>query len=151
MTAVRAFVLGVTLVTVACGGSRPSPAALEPGVQPCAYCRMIVVDRHFASQIVSPDDEPRFFDDLGCLGNYLKTRSPLSVGSAVYVADHRTGDWVALTSANYTRVDEIAAPMGSHIIAHATTASRDADHGAVNGVAMKTAEVFPAGLPEQTP
>jgi len=151
MTALRVFVLGLTLATVACGGGAPSPAVLELGAHPCAYCRMIVVDRHFSSQVVSADEEPRFFDDLGCLGNYLKTRSPLSVDSAVYVADHRTGDWVALTSAVYTRADTISAPMGSHVIAHATTASRDADQGAVNGVAMKTAEAFPAGLPEQTP
>ena len=42
-----------------------------PRTTPCGYCRMIVSDQRFASQIVAPYEEPRFFDDLGCLARYL--------------------------------------------------------------------------------
>jgi copper chaperone NosL len=95
---------------------------------------MGVTDARFASQIVVAGDEPRFFDDLGCLTRYLA--DPVNVippNAGVFVADHRTTSWVRANQAMFTRVEAVHAAMGSHIIAHESTASRDADPDAKNG------------------
>ena len=106
MRPARAIVAGLCLVAAACraGGIAP-PAVWEPGLHACSFCRMTVVDRRFASQLVVPYEEPRFFDDMGCLSNYLSRQAALPAAAVVYVADHRTGAWIPAHAAVYTRVD----------------------------------------------
>jgi copper chaperone NosL len=137
--------IAVAALAAACGSAPPPPATLDPGADACSYCRMIVSDTRFASQIVAPYEEPRFFDDLGCLGHYLANSPELPAGAVVYVADHRTKGWVRADRAVYTRVDALSAPMGSHVIAHESDASRRADPDAAGGVAIDASAVFPGG------
>jgi len=147
MIAVRVVVAGLVLAALACGASGVTPpVAWASGTYACSSCRMTVVDRHFASQLVTPGEEPRVFDDMGCLASYL-AKQPAVAGAVVYVSDHRTGDWVPATDAVYTRVESLRAPMGSHIVAHRDRASRDADPQAAGGSVVEIREVFSAGLP----
>lgn len=135
------------LSAAACRAAAPGPAALDPGHDACGYCRMVVSDQQFASQLVVPYEEPRFFDDMGCLRNYLAATSKLPAQARVYVADHRTKAWIPAEGAVYTQVDGLTAAMGSHIIAHGSAASRDADPDAATGVALDTQAVFGGRLP----
>lgn len=140
--AARLAAIAIVLL-VACGAA-PGPATLDPRNDTCRYCRMVVSDQRLASQIVAPHEEPRFFDDLGCLKNYLDATPDLSSGAVIYVADHRTRAWVRAGDATYTRV-ESTAPMGSHFIAHASEASRDADPDAAKARPVAVADVLPVG------
>lgn len=107
---------------------------------------MTVSDLRFAAQIVAPGEEPRFFDDLGCLQHFLKA-GEVPDGATAYVADHRTRAWVPAARAVYVRNDTVATPMASHLIAYADAASRDADpHG--RGTQLSATDLFgPAGPP----
>jgi copper chaperone NosL len=108
---------------------------------------MAISEARLASQLVAPGEEPRFFDDLGCLGNYLKGRTP-PPGSVAYVADHRTKAWVPAAAAVYTRVKRVETPMSSHLLAHADAQSRDQDPEAADGVAVAASEILgPSGPP----
>ena len=138
----RSLVALVLLASSAACSGRAAPATLDPHADACGSCRMIVADQHFASQIVAPYQEPRFFDDFGCLQRYLD-RTTLPSGAVIFVADHRTGDWIAADSAVYSRADAIAAPMGSHIIAHASLASRQADPDAASAEDVARQTLFP--------
>ena len=134
------------LAMVACGGGTPEPAALDTRNEQCASCRMAVSSGVFASQLVAPGELPRFFDDLGCLADYLKAgRAP--AGATAFVADHRTKAWVRADRAVYTRVPGLETPMGSHAIAHADAASRDADPDARTGAPLTAPELFGPGGP----
>jgi copper chaperone NosL len=142
------------LLALACAGGPPPPAALETNAEACAWCRMSVSDPRLAAQLVAPSEEPMFFDDIGCLANMLEgvrrdgKRSP----GMAYLADHRTGAWVPAHRAILTRNRSFATPMGSHLLAHADTASRDADPAAAGGVSVALAEVFgPSGPPDGLP
>jgi copper chaperone NosL len=109
---------------------------------------MVVSDARFAAQLVAPSEEPRFFDDIGCLHDHLGTPEGKPTGAVAYVADHRTRAWVPAGRAVYTRVPGLATPMGSHLVAHADPASRDADPDARGGTPVTATEVFgPAGPP----
>jgi copper chaperone NosL len=145
-SAVSVLALLATLAA-ACGGGAPEPAALDTRNEQCASCRMAVSDARFSSQLVAPGELPRFFDDLGCLADYLKAgKAP--AGAMAFVADHRTKAWIRADRAVYTRVAGLATPMGSHVIAHADAASRAADADARTGTPVAAAELFgPAGLP----
>jgi copper chaperone NosL len=141
------LMLALVSTTLACAGSAPQPAPLDTRNEQCSSCRMSVSAAGFASQLVAPGETPRFFDDLGCLADYLKAgKAP--AGAVAFVADHRTKQWVRAERAVYTRVDGLATPMGSQVIAHADTASRDLDPDARGGRPVETSSFFgPAGLP----
>lgn len=129
-----------------CASGPPAPAELDTRTEACRSCRMAVSEARFAAQIVAPAEEPRFFDDLGCLRDFLRAGG-VPAGSAAYVADHRTREWVDAARAVYTRVPGLPTPMGSHLVAHADATSRDADPLARGGSALGAADVFGDGLP----
>lgn len=144
--------LALTCLLAACASGAPAPATLDTKNESCAWCRMAVSDARFAGQIVAPSEEPRFFDDVGCLGHFAAGEKTRRAGAVAYVADHRTRTWVRADAALYTEVPSHATPMGSHLIAHADAASRDADPDAKGGTPRTPAEVFgPAGPPGGAP
>ena len=104
---------------------------------------MTVSDRGFAAQIVAPGEEPLFFDDLGCLREHLAAPdTPLPEDAAVYVADHRTGEWVDVRNAVFTRREGLATPMASGLMAHASAASRQEDEEARGGVRVPASDIL---------
>jgi copper chaperone NosL len=140
----------IALASLACGGGALQPAVLDTRNESCATCRMAVSEARFAAQVVAPGELPRFFDDLGCLSTYLRGgRAPAE--AAVFVADHRSRAWVRADAAVYTRVPAMPTPMGSHLIAHADAASRDADGAARGGTPVPAAEIFGAGVAGRSP
>jgi copper chaperone NosL len=110
---------------------------------------MVVSDLRFAAQLVAPSEEPRFFDDIGCLASFLKGGGAPARGQIAYVADHRTKLWIRAASALYTKAPNLQTPMNSFLIAHADAASREADPDAKGGTPMTVERVFgPNGVPD---
>ena len=142
MKAAKRLATLALLCAAACSRGPTPAAALDPKNDACANCRMAVSDVHFAAQLVAPREEPRFFDDLGCLRDYLAANPQRPQGTLAYVADHRTGEWVLATSAVYSQGPAIEAPMGSHLMAHATFASREQDPAARGTQVRRTEELF---------
>jgi copper chaperone NosL len=141
----RKVLVALLGLAAACApGGPPPPAPLDTANEACRHCRMMVSDARFAAQLIAPAEEPRFFDDLGCLRDFLREKPAEVAGYTIYVADHRTRAWVAAEQAVYTRVESLWTPMGSHLIAHADAASRAADPEARGGAALTAAEVFPS-------
>jgi copper chaperone NosL len=148
----RSFAAIVMTLAFACRQAQPVPARLDPKTDACAFCRMAVSDQRYAAQIVAHGEEPRFFDDLGCLGHYVEGRKDLPLDAVLYVADHRTKAWVRADRAVYTQVAALETPMSSHIIAHAEAASRDLDPDARGGRPVTVGELFHAAtLPGSRP
>ena len=148
MSRFTAIVFGLA-VALALGGCSDGlqPENLVKGQDACALCRMPVSDIHFAAQITAPGELALFFDDAGCLGEFVKG-DKAKAGSLAFVADHRTGSWVRADRALYTRVPTLSTPMNHHLIAHENAGSRDADPDARGGLAVEPREIFgPKGPP----
>ena len=143
-----AAVVFVSTLAAACADGPAKPASLSGSNEACRYCRMAVSNQRFAGQIVAPGEEPVFFDDIGCLSNYVQGRRALPRGAVVYVADHRTREWVSAAASIFTMVPGLETPMASHLIAHASGASLDADPVAAGGRRVAVSTLFPGGLPE---
>jgi copper chaperone NosL len=123
-----------------CATGPAPPADLDTQNDACSVCRMMVSDRRLAAQIASAGQEPRFFDDLGCLASFLNDR-PAQGGETVYVADHRTGEWTAATKAIFSRLPRASTPMGSGLIAHTDANSKALDDRAAGSTSV-AAELF---------
>lgn len=140
----------VLVAAVSCGGGPPPPAVLDTRNDVCAFCRMAVSVQRTAGQIVAPSEEPKFFDDIGCLRDYLKQHPRLPSGTVAYVADHRTGGWVPAGRAVFTRTRDVQTPMASGVIAHGDASSRDLDGDAAGGWDVPVAMIlgpFATGAP----
>jgi copper chaperone NosL len=135
------------VLLTACGGRPPAPARLDTANDACRFCRMAISDQRTAAQLVAPGEEPLFFDDLGCLRDFLASGPRIRPGAIAYVADHATGNWVAADVAVYTRLSTVETPMGSHLLAHSSAAARAADPEAAGGAPLSVAEVFGAAGP----
>jgi copper chaperone NosL len=123
-----------------CGGGGPSQ--VDPRNDACAFCRMPVSNPKLAGQLASPGEEPKFFDDIGCLRDYVAGNPKLPARAAAYVADHETGRWLPASAASYERCPGVETPMGSHLVAHA------AGSNAGTGCEPRTfADVFGAAGP----
>jgi copper chaperone NosL len=143
MSKAIAAMLTVLTVLGGCGGDGPVP--IEKGTA-CAFCRMTISDPRLAAEIVAPGEEPRVYDDIGCLANDLRQR-PAPAAARAFVADFSTGTLIPAAEAVYTRDESIATPMSSHVVAHATTAARDADGRIRSGTPVSAADVFGRTLP----
>jgi copper chaperone NosL len=110
---------------------------------------MLVSDPRTAAQLVSPGEEPLFFDDLGCLGRYLREH-PRRHGAIAYIADHRTGRWVLASEAVYVRQPSASTPMDSHLLGYGSASSRDSDPAAQGGRAVSVGDVLGEVVPEAT-
>ncbi len=144
---VRRYVLpAFTWLVLAGCSSAQQPAQVDTRNDACAHCRMTVSDLRFAAQIVAPGEEPRFFDDIGCLRDFLK-KAEVSKGATSYVADHRTKTWVAADKAVYVRNDQVQTPMASHLLAYGDPESRDADRDGIGTRLTVTAVFGPGGPP----
>ena len=115
--AARASAALSAVLALRCGAGAPAPAAVDVKNDACAFCRMPVSDPKLAAQLAAPSEDPRLFDDVGCLRDYLAGHPSLPARSAAYVADHGTGRWVPASSAVYERCPGLQTPMGSHLIA----------------------------------
>jgi copper chaperone NosL len=141
-----ALALILAIAAPGCGPSGdPPPAALDTSSETCRSCRMPVSDPRLAAQLVAPGEEPAFFDDIGCLRDFLGRSANATAkapGTIAYVADHRTASWQRAARAVYSRCPSLETPMGSHLMAHADAASRDADAASAGCRAVSAEEVF---------
>ncbi len=148
MNASRAVTLFVA-VALGCSSGKALPSILDTKNDSCAFCRMPVSDAHLAAQLAAPGEETKFFDDIGCLRDFLEHNAPPRTETVAYVADHRTGAWVRASAAVFGRCPALETPMGSHLIAHADAFSRDHDAGSGGCTQTSVQEVFgPLGPPE---
>jgi len=140
----RPILFVALLVSYACaiGGSRP--ASLAAGQHDCDYCRRNISELAFASQVVGAGESPLFFDDLTCLGSYLASVATPPEKAAVFVTEHLTGRWIPANAAVFSRVMNVRTPMGSHLLAHESAASRDSDPLVALPVSVESTEVIPA-------
>lgn len=141
--------LSACLVATSCAGGPARPAAIALGQDPCAHCRMVIVSQATAAQIAAPGEEPRFFDEIGCLRDYLGA-VVVAPDAMVYVADHRTHVWVDARQAVFTRTS-VSTPMASGLLAHADARSRDADPAARQGDPVSASTILGSSVGSARP
>lgn len=139
----RSGALVLCMLASGCARGELNPEPLAVGREACAFCRMTVSQPEFASQVVAPGELPKFFDDLGCLGNYLTGTKDVPASAAVFVTDHRTKAWVRAEDAVFSRMPSLATPMNSHLVAHASSESREADPIVAGSSAVPLGDVVP--------
>jgi len=114
------LVLGLTVA--ACGAGEPQPVPLVLDEDACSFCRMAISQREFAAEAVTRSGRVERFDDIGCLLDWRRRRE-VPEGTAFFVVDFDSAEWLDAQDAAYLRSRAIPTPMGSGLVAFG---SRDA-------------------------
>jgi len=137
----RAVLLTLTVALASCAPADAKPVAFDAGRETCAFCRMTGSNGRAAAQLVTPGEEPLFFDDIGCLRDHLAKTSAAG-GAVAFVTDYTTRAWVRADAAVFVLQPSIDTPMGSHVIAFASGSARDASADARGSRALTAAEIL---------
>lgn len=137
----------LTVSILACARGGPAPVPVRVGAQSCAWCAMTLSDAHLSAQLLVPNQDPLFFDDIACLRDYLAGHPDLDAGSAAFVTDHRTGEWIPASKAFYSKVAGFSTPKGSELMAHEDVTSFGQDQRTAGGVSLTAEQVFGSSLP----
>lgn len=84
----------------------------------CAYCKMIVSDWQFASQLVSDKGKSYPFDSIECMAAYTYQTPEVAENAKLYAADYtRQGQWLLLENAEIYHAESVQSPMGLSLFA----------------------------------
>ena len=97
-----------------CGTHEIKPVEIYPEDN-CSQCRMAISSRLFASEIITPDDEVKKFDDLACLESFRKKNPAIKI-KAIFVTDYDSRAWIPFEKSVIVKTG-IDTPMGSGKIA----------------------------------
>lgn len=118
------LLLGLLLLLATCSpGGKPAPVKIVLDEDSCVECRMAVSQQPFAAEVVRSDGIADYFDDIGCLVFYA--RKGLPEGSAAYVVDFNTKDWVDAEVAHYVLSKDLPTPMSYGLGAFAARADAE--------------------------
>src|ERR1035437_2162358 len=61
---------------------------IDYGHDACAHCKMTIIDKHYASEILTKKGKAYKFDDIACLKKYIKEENLSESGLTILVADY---------------------------------------------------------------
>jgi copper chaperone NosL len=133
------LLFAIILCGTACISSSLAPVEIYPEDM-CSRCKMAISDKRFAGEILVEVGVARKFDDLGCLLNDLKDRTPRDEPPA-FAVDFEKGEWVNLKKAYFVRSPSIATPMGSGLIAFKNRSDAERTVAAYGGQVLNYGDV----------
>ncbi|MBS1585913.1 MAG: nitrous oxide reductase accessory protein NosL [Bacteroidetes bacterium] len=109
-------------------------ASFEPidfGKDACTHCKMTIVDKRYAAEILTGKGRAYKFDDIHCLRQYLKEHNEVDAKAMYFVAPYEgtTTTFLDASKAVFIQNDFFTSPMNGHYAAFSSkeTAQRLAD------------------------
>jgi copper chaperone NosL len=124
MVLLLAILAAVAVFAAGCGKTEYKPVAINPAVDKCEICQMLIKDDQYATQIILKDQKPLKFDDLGDMYVWFKKNGKDNVGAA-FVRDYNTKEWVELEKATYVYDKTNKTPMGFGVVSFVKAADAD--------------------------
>lgn len=108
------------------------------GHEACAHCRMTIMDKRFAAEILTGKGKAIKFDDFGCLLKYVKDNHFNDPESMIFVADYNNinGKFLDAHQAIYLHSEQLKSPMGGNYAASSTMASANGLNASLNGALL---------------
>jgi len=100
---------------------------VEFGKDGCAHCRMTIMDKRFASEIVTAKGRAFKFDDIDCMIRYIKEMSLKEDELKLFVADYLQGEpaFIDAKEAVWLHSETFSSPMNGNYAAFATRAAAE--------------------------
>lgn len=110
------FLTLVLLLLSACINQEPKEVNLH--TDECAYCKMVISDQQFASQLVSDKGKSYPFDSIECMAAYAFQTPDVAENAKYYAADYtQRGEWLLIDNADIYHAESVPSPMGLSLFA----------------------------------
>jgi copper chaperone NosL len=131
----------VALVLVSCGASQPE--SIKYGEDACAYCKMPIANRSFATALLTTQGKTYKFGSIECLAAFLVAgRVDSDHVHSNWVTDYRNpGHFIKASEASFVLSNQIQSPMGVGLAALATKAEASALSDTLEGVTITWPEI----------
>lgn len=85
------------------------------GKDACHFCKMNIVDKQYAAEIVTQKGKPYKYDAVECMVKDLKSRNEKEI-SLILITDYKSpGKLIDATSAIYLISENLPSPMGANL------------------------------------
>lgn len=109
--------LAVAFLLIIAAACQPGPKPIVYGEEACEYCRMSIVDKRYAAQLVSETGKTYSFDAIECMINY-KGENQDHDWHMELVTDYTSpGELVPAEDAMLLRSENLPSPMGMYLTA----------------------------------
>lgn len=86
---------------------------IDYGHDACAYCKMTIIDKRYAAEVLTKKGKAYKFDDIACLKKYIKERKLQQGDLSIFVADYNSPESAFLNAqlVVYLHNDIFKSPM----------------------------------------
>jgi copper chaperone NosL len=98
-------------------GCEVHPVPIEFGKEECSFCKMTIVDRQHAAQLVTKKGKQFKFDAIECMLNSLNQKQNSRDNQIFLVSDYGKGKMTNAEDATYLISQAIKSPMGAFLSA----------------------------------
>ena len=106
-------------------GCEPKPRPINYGSDECAYCRMMITDAEFGSQIVNKQGRSYKFDSVECMAAYDLTEDGDNFHSKWVPNFLDREEWLNANEAIYLHSETLRSPMGLFLSAYSNRESAE--------------------------
>ena len=139
------LLLSLLLLTItACGSNtsaEPSPPTIHYGEDICEFCKMIINEERHAAAYITKDGQGHIFDEVGNMIQGLLKNQDISDITAFFVHDYEQQNWLRAETAYYVLSPELSTPMGSGLVALASSEQAKALAAEVQGQVFTFEEI----------
>ncbi|NWF50463.1 MAG: nitrous oxide reductase accessory protein NosL [Ignavibacteriaceae bacterium] len=134
----------IALVTILITSCSKQPQPINYGEDECEFCKMMVMDKRYGSELVSDKGKIYFFDSIECLIGYIDNKNMSRQDySSVWVSNYADpGNIIDASKAIYLKNDELRSPMGLNALAVETKKQFDRIFNQYGGEQLKFEDLF---------
>ncbi len=115
------LILSVTILF----GCEPKPQPIQLGGDQCSYCRMMITEKEFGSQILNNQGRAFKFDSVECMAAYDVTEESENHHSKWVPNFLEREQWLNAETAVYLHSETLRSPMGLFLSAYADRESAE--------------------------
>jgi copper chaperone NosL len=140
MWTLRLVIVAFPLLAAACGAKAMGPPEIVVDRTACSHCGMFVSEPIFAAAYQLRGNDPRVFDDIGCMLNALRaeTVSPINV----WVRDAAGAGWIDAGEATFVASPNVRTPMNGGFIAYAEVTAAETAATTSGGAVVRSFEAL---------
>lgn len=120
------FLLLNLLLLFALANCKSDPEPINYGHDECEFCRMLITDNRYGSEIVTDKGKVFKFDEVGCMIEYAMVKNLIGDANQKFlVTDFATPKtFIDANSAFYVHNENFRSPMGLNVAAFESEVSR---------------------------
>ncbi|MEX0945214.1 MAG: nitrous oxide reductase accessory protein NosL [Balneolaceae bacterium] len=114
----KSLVLSILLLLLLSSCISQEPKEVNLYTDECAYCKMVISDQQFVSQLVSEKGKSYPFDSIECMAAYTYQTPEIAENAMFYMADYtQQGQWLMVGNADIYHSESVRSPMGLSLFA----------------------------------